>query len=215
MKRINFKKLAFIALLIGCIPFLMAQSRNDKNRDQREQKYGNQEPLHETFELPCMLYDDDEWYAASGFSRVKMGGDGERDFTVAINQLLQNCQQQLKMKIKGRYQAVIRDYFNQMDIDAKSSVGSHIESSGEMVIDQLIEDTRAECMEQTKIDEAGYSTLYMGILVKKAELVDKLVEGIQDSKDLSSDEKAKLRQDHEKFRESAFKVFDQDKKNNE
>ena len=145
MKNIVFLTAALI-FIVGGAADVSAQSRNDRNRAKREARYDKQKP-EETRELPCMMYDDDEWYVASGASRVKMGGDGGGLSTSIINALLQDCQAQLKMKIKGRYKAVVRDYFDQMDLDAKSTVAAHIESAGEMVIDAMLDDTREDCRE--------------------------------------------------------------------
>ena len=215
MKTVNFKNAFAIILFVFAASYfstLTAQNRNDKNRDKREVRYSKEGPSEKkTKEMPCMMYDNDEEYVATGMMRIKMGGSGEQNLTLQINKLLGSCQQQLKMKVKGRYQAVIRDYFEQMDMDAKSSAASRITSAGEMIIDQLLDDTREDCREIGETDEAGYANVYMGILIKKSTLVEKLVGGMQESKTLSSDEKEKLRQNESTFRESAFKVFDKDK----
>lgn len=211
MKTVNFKNVFIAALLMVAMitPALMAQSRNDKMREREEKNY---RPLEKkTYVQLCMRYDDDEWYAASGFVRILMGGKDAPEPTVVINKLLHDCQMQLKAKIKGRLQQVTREYCTQVDIDSRSSTGSLIESESELVVDQMIDDTREDCREMGDMDEAGYRILYMGIIVKKSDIIDKLVDGMQESKTLSSDEKEKLRQNESKFRESAFKVFDKDK----
>ena len=212
MKTINLKSTVTLLLLIFAFSALSAQnsrhSRNDRNRDRE----GKAVVMEATTEQPCMRYDTDEYYAASGWARIKAGGDGERDQTLQINKLLGSTRQQLKQKIGGRYQAVVHDYFEQMDIDAKSSAASRITSAGEMIIDRMLNDMEEDCRQFGEIDEAGYRNVYIGILVLKTELVDKLINGMQQSKTLSSDEKEKLRENESKFRESAFKVFDQDKK---
>ena len=216
MKTVYFKNLFVATLLVfvtSHFSTLMAQSRNDKNREKREVRYDKEGPSEKkTKEMPCMMYDNDEEYVATGMMRIKMGGEGEKNMTLQFNKLLGSCQQQLKMKVKGRYQAVIHDYFEQMDMDAKSSAASRITSAGEMIIDQLLDDTREDCREIGEVDDAGFANIYMGILIKKTTLVEKLADGMQESNLLSSEEKEKLRQNESKFRESAFKVFDRDMK---
>ncbi|GHT07654.1 hypothetical protein AGMMS49525_16830 [Bacteroidia bacterium] len=207
MKMINFKTVFVVALLCLGSTTAMAQSRNDRNRQEREKREIEHEKNRKTVTLPCMMYDDAEWYVASGVSRINM-----KDLnTTAINKLLSECQQQLKLKIKGSYKSVVHDYLDQMDLNAKSSVGSHIESAGEMIIEQLLDDTREDCREQSPVEDDGFISLYMGIMVKKADIVDKLAKGLAESNNLSQSEKDLVRKNEDKFRESAFKVFDQDK----
>jgi hypothetical protein len=212
MCKVNFKSKWIVLLLIlgmGSAQVLPAQSdRNAAAREMRDKRMQKDEKHRKTETMPCQLYDTDEEYTATGVSRINM-----RDLnTAAINKLLRDCQEQLKMKIKGRYQAVVRDYVDQMDLDAKSAIASHIESAGEMIIDRFLDDTKEDCREQTEVDDAGYIYLYMGILVKKADLVDKLVDELTESKNLSQSEKDLVRKNEDAFRKSAFKVFEQDGK---
>jgi hypothetical protein len=212
MKRSLFFAIVLL-LVVGNIDYMKAQSRNDRNRAAREKRYESQKP-EKTRELPCMMYDDDEWYVASGASRIKMGGDNGGLSTAAINKLLGECQQQLKMKLKGPYKAVIRDYFDQMDLDAQSTVALHIESAGEMVINQMLDDTMVDCQELGEVDDAGYAMLYMGIQIRKSDIVEGLVNGMQKSEGLSQEEKSLVRQNESALRESTFKEFDKDKETN-
>ena len=153
----------------------------------------------EVGEDPCSLYDDDEWFTAFN-SKSGVKGDPE-----LANALLANCQQQLRMKVKGRYQAVMRDYFNQTDIDSQSSEASHIESAGEYIIDRFLNDTQEYCRRTSDPDEErGTIIMYMSIRVRKKEMVDRLASGLSEDKEL------KVRFDEKKFREEAMKVFQED-----
>jgi hypothetical protein len=154
----------------------------------------------EVGEDPCTIYDDENWYTA--FNQ-KEGIKGDPQLA---NTLLRLNQEQLKMKIKGRYQAVVRDYFDQMDFNAQTSATTHIESAGEMVIEQILNDTR-ECCRKTSVPDkiSGRIIMYMAIKINKKDLVEKIATGI------SNDKEAKVRFNEEKFRESAMKVFENDK----
>ena len=202
----NLTVVALIILGLGSMQIANAQSRRENRiiaTEKRAEKNGVLDKKAK--EQNCFLPDDDEYYTASGMMRVKMGGNdmGEKDFTIQKNKLLETCQQQLQMKFKGSYKAVVRDYFVQMDIDSKSSVASKIESAGEKIIEQVINDTEAVCEEYGEMDETGYAMLYMGIQMRKSAVVEQIAKG------LSGDEQLKVRFDEEKFRESAFKVFEQ------
>lgn len=207
MRTIRFFVVALL-MVVG-IQSLCAQNnrrgRNDRMRD-RENELRQTE---ETTIQPCMRYDDDEYFAGSGFTRVKAGGDGERDYTLVINKLLNSVRQQVKQKIGGKYKAVVRDYFDQMDYGDKSSAASHIESAGEEVIDSFLGNTEEDCRTFGEVDDAGYQNIYIGILVKKSDLVNSLLEGIQEDDDVPANIKQQVRQNEKAFRDSAFKIFEQ------
>lgn len=207
MKTLRFFLISLI--MIVCVQSMYAQSNRSGRNDRMRERENNLRQTEETTVQPCMRYDDDEYFAGSGYTRVKAGGDGERDYTIVINKLLNSVRQQVKQKIGGKYKAVVRDYFDQMDYGDKSSAASHIESAGEEVIDRFLGDTEEDCRTFGEVDEAGYQNIYIGILVKKTDLVNSLLEGIEEDKDVPSDIRQQVRQNEAAFRESAFKIFEQ------
>lgn len=196
-------------LMLASIQSLYAQSNRSGRNDRMREREKDRRETEETTIQPCFRYDDDEYFAGSGFTRVLVGGQGERDFTLVINKLLNSVRQQVKQKIGGQYKAVVRDYFDQMDYGDKSSAASHIESAGEEVIDRFLADTEEDCRTFGEMDDAGYQNIYIGILVKKSSLVDALLDGIAEDKDVPADIKQQVRQNEKAFRDSAFKVFEQ------
>lgn len=207
MRTIRFFLLSLL-MVVG-IQSLCAQSNRSGRNDRMRERENNLRQTEETSIQPCMRYDDDEYFAGSGFTRVKAGGDGERDFTLVINKLLNSVRQQVKQKIGGKYKAVVRDYFDQMDYGDKTSAVSHIESAGEEVIDRFLGDTEEDCRTFGEVDDAGYQNIYIGILVKKTDLVNSLLNGIEEDEDVPADIKQQVRQNEKAFRDSAFKIFEQ------
>lgn len=203
----KMKQVLLFALIFSTIAPIHADNRSNRNSRMRDQE--DTELTEKTTTQPCMRYDTDEYYAASGWVRVKMIGDGERDYSIAATKLLANLRQQVKQKIGGKYKAVVRDYFDQMDVDDKFSAASHIESAGEQIIDTYLNDTEEDCRQLGAMDEeTGFANLYMGILVRKTELVESIVDGLQESDQVPNDVKAQVKANEKSFRESAFKVFD-------
>ena len=196
-------------LMVVGIQSLCAQSNRSGRNDRMRDRESNLRQTEETTIQPCMRYDDDEYFAGSGYTRVKAGGDGERDYTLVINKLLNSVRQQVKQKIGGKYKAVVRDYFDQMDYGDKTSAASHIESAGEEIIDSYLGNTEEDCRTFGEVDDAGYQNIYIGILVKKSDLVNSLLEGIQEDDDVPADIKQQVRQNEKAFRDSAFKIFEQ------
>jgi hypothetical protein len=195
--------------MIASIQSLYAQSNRSGRNDRLRERENNLRQTEETTIQPCMRYDDDEYFAGSGYTRVKAGGEGERDYTLVINKLLNSVRQQVKQKIGGQYKAVVRDYFDQMDYGDKISAASHIESAGEEVIDRVLGNTEEDCRTFGEVDEAGYQNIYIGILVKKSDLVNSLLDGIENDKDVPADIQQQVRQNEKAFRDSAFKIFEQ------
>lgn len=202
------KNIAGLIICIVLAQIAFAQSNRDNRNNRMRDRESDKQFIQETYLQPCQRYDDNEYYAASGFIRVKAGGEGEKDFTLLINKELNSLRQQVKSKVGGKYKSVVRDYFDQMDIDSKSTEASHIESAGEQIIDQFLNDTEEDCRELGPIDDSGFQNIYIGILVRKVELVEKLVDGLENNNSIPSNEKEQLRKNEDAFRESAFKAFD-------
>lgn len=150
-------------------------------------------------EMPCQTYDDADWFYATGVKRFKASQTNLTPTT-----LLRSTRQQLLQKLQGKYQQVIDDYFDQMETEDGEYARQHIESAGRQVIQQLINETYEVCRKQTQIPDAeGYLTMYMAIKVSKKEVVEKTVNKI------SGDQQLKVRFNEKQFRDSAFKVFEE------
>ena len=193
-------KFSIILVLIACVAQVMyAQTPQDSLLAELARRKAIDAGAYET---QCTIYDDDQWYTA--FNQ-KLGVEGDPQLA---NSLLRTCQEQLKDKLAGKVQAITTTYFDQMDIDSKSSEASHIESAGEQIIDQILNDTEEDCREFSKPDDSGYQNIYIGILVRKVQLVEQIIDGLENKSNLPADEKEQLRKNENAFRESAFKVFE-------
>lgn len=168
-------------------------------RKRAEAEAAEHAKLTATVEMPCQSYDDADWFYATGARRFEMN---RINTTPAA--LLRSTQRQLLDKLKGAYKQVTRDYFDQMDTEEGSYEREHIESAGEKVINQLVNETHEVCRKQTAYPDAeGKYTMYMSIRVSKKEIVEKVVD------EISEDQQLKVRFNEKKFREDAFKVFEE------
>lgn len=150
-------------------------------------------------EMPCQIYDDAEWFCATGVKRYKAN-----QINLTPTALLRSTRQQLLQKLQGKYQQVIDDYFDQMETEDGEYARQHIESAGRQVIQQLINETYEVCRKQTSFPDAqGFYTMYMAIKVSKKEIIEKTVDKISDEQEM------KTRFNEKKFRDSAFKVFEE------
>lgn len=180
-----------------------AKAREQAQRDAAAREAAEEKQISKmeaTSKLPCELYDDDEWFTAFGSRLMKQPN-------TAASALLRSLQRQMREKLSGEYKQVTRDYFDQMDTEEGSYEREHIESAGQMVINQLVNETREFCRERSKYPNAdGIHTMYMSIRVSKKEIVEKVINTI------SEDQQLKVRFNEKQFRESAFKVFEDENK---
>lgn len=151
----------------------------------------------EATEMPCQMYDDDEWFYATAMRQVKANS-----INTAVTATLRAAQQQMRQKLSAQYRAVTRDYFDQMDTEEGSYERSHIESAGDLVVRAMINDTYEVCRKNTEPDENGNMMMYMTIKASKKKFLDNAVN------ELSKDKELEVRFNEKQFRDSAFKVFE-------
>lgn len=148
-------------------------------------------------EMPCQMYDDDEWFYATGMRQVKANS-----FNTAATATLRATQQQMRQKLSALYRSVTRDYFDQMDTEEGSYERSHIESAGDLVVRAMINDTYEVCRKNTDPDDNGNMIMYMTIKASKKKFLDTAVNA------LTKDKELEVRFNEKQFRDSAFKVFE-------
>ena len=199
----TFRILGLLMTIALCNMISYAQTPSDIDFDYLNMVADGTNNLNEkAHEKPCTLYDDDQWYTAFN---EKIGVEGDPQLA---NSLLRTCQEQLKDKLAGRVQAMTNTYIDQMDTENGSYEREHVEGASQMIVDQIINETREYCRkERPSIYEKGKIILYMSIRVKKQEIVERIVEGIK------NDTESKVRFNEQKFRDAAFKVFEEDKTN--
>ena len=213
------KKVMFIGatMLLGMMMIAMpadAQTRKEKKAAKRaewehKQKIREMQRQREldsianlsketTVDVPCWMADDDEWFYATIQRQFK-----QSSMNTAPTATLRSAQMLMRQKLSSVYRAVLRDYFDQMDIEEGSYANQHIESAGDMVIKATINETYEVCRKQTKPDENGNIIMYMTVKVSKKKFVKDVVQKISD------DEQLRVRFNEQKFRDSAFKVFEE------
>ena len=146
---------------------LEAEREAERHAGKREQEYLRSQ---EANYAPCYEADTEEYFTGHQQRLMPLSY-----VSTQATSLLRSAQQQLRQKIKGAYKQVVRDYFDQLDIDDKFTAASHIESAGEMIIDEFINNTQETCRKQTRPDASGKVTLYIGIKVSKEEIVRDIV----------------------------------------
>ncbi|MBQ9439926.1 MAG: hypothetical protein IJU35_04975 [Paludibacteraceae bacterium] len=179
----------------------LEQEKQAAKQAQREAEEEQIRKMNMVAEMPCQTYDDADWFYATGVKRFKASQTNLTPTT-----LLRSTRQQLLQKLQGKYQQVIDDYFDQMETEDGEYARQHIESAGRQVIQQLINETYEVCRKQTQLPDAeGFYTMYMAIKVSKKDVVEKVVDTI------SHEQEMQVRFNEKQFRDSAFKVFEENK----
>ncbi len=165
-------------------------------------------PFGETYEMPCTVFDDDDWFAATGIS------NGPRTRMDVVQQAaLTNGQNIIRQKMKHAYQGMVSDYSNYIGNNKGTDADIHIESAGDQIIDAVVNDTRAVCGPKFSApDDKGQVNCFLAIKISKKELASKLADKVEDM--VSKDEEMRIRFQESNFRDKMNEKFKAFKENN-
>ena len=189
------KKISLSIIMLTVVVFMSASCKSTQKTVEVKAPISSQTNV-DVYDVPCWMADDDEWFYATVQRQFK-----QSSINTAPTATLRTAQLLMRQKLSSVYRAVLRDYFDQMDIEEGSYANQHIESAGDLVIKATINETYEVCRKQTRPDENGNVTMFMTIKVSKKKFTNDLVQKISD------DEQLKVRFNEKTFRDSAFKVF--------
>lgn len=189
------KKISLSIIMLTVVVFMSASCKSTQKTVEVKAPISSQTNV-DVYDVPCWMADDDEWFYATTQRQFK-----QSSMNTAPTATLRSAQMLMRQKLSSVYRAVLRDYFDQMDIEEGSYANQHLESAGDLVIKATINETYEVCRKQTRPDENGNVTMFMTIKVSKKKYTNDLVQKISD------DEQLKVRFNEKTFRDSAFKVF--------
>lgn len=190
------KKVSLLIPMLTIIVLTMSSCKSSQKPIEAKAPVTSQANV-DVYDVPCWMADDDEWFYATIQRQFK-----QNSMNTAPTATLRSAQLLMRQKLSSVYKAVLRDYFDQMDTEDGSYANQHIESAGDLVIKSTVNETYEVCRKQTRPDENGNVVMYMTIKVSKKKFTQDLVQKI------SEDEQLKVRFNEKKFRDSAFKVFE-------
>ena len=143
-------KKSIILTLLVCVAVLMMAACASGQQKSAGSKTTLQFALfNESWELPCQMYDDDDYFAAVGMAAGSIDQKVELQKTA-----LGNAQDICRQKVKQEY----------WDID-----------EGGRIVDTFINNAQAKCVKYSNITEDGKIEVYVGIRISKRELAEKIV----------------------------------------
>ena len=161
-------------------------------------------PFGEVYELPCNVFDDDDWFAATGIAN----GPRTRMDVIQLSALT-NAQSIIRRKMQHAYQGIVSDYGNYIGNNSGTDADVHIESAGDQIIDAVIKDSRAVCGPKFSAPDAkGQVNCFVAIKISKKEIAGKLADKVEDL--VSKDEEMRIRFNESNFRDKMndkFKAF--------
>ena len=194
------KKYFMLAMCVGAL-ISCGGSKNAINHNTSRMPQTTN-PFGQTYDLPTFEADTEEFFAATGIaegSKSRMG--------VLQQAALANAQSLIRQKMKHAYKGMVSDYSNYMGIDNSTKAKTKMEQGGDQIIDAIINDTQAQSIKFSGVDEKGNVTCYVAVRISKKEVADKIAQG------LSEDEELKLRFQEEKYRKYMRERFKEYKEN--
>ena len=158
------------------------------------QTQATQNPFGQTFKLPCAEYDTKTEFAATGIYRGSMNQKGQLQMYA-----LQNAQQIVRMKAKHAYKGMVSDYSSSLGNNQGNDIESKIQMAGDQMIDVILNDTEATCIEFGAVQADGHIECYVGIRVSKQEIAEKVSKTVANK--LSEEEKMRIGFNEEQYRE--------------
>jgi hypothetical protein len=209
----SIKKLVLKLVVVSAIASVLVSCGGSKSQSpssstsgstqpqQADVSGGGGNPFGEVYEVPCNVYDDDDWFAATGIA----SGPRTRMDVLQMTALT-NAQNMIRRKMKHAYQGLVKDYSNLIGNNQGTDADIHIESGGDQIIDAIVNDSRATCGPKFSAPDAkGQVNAYLAIKISKREVANKLADKVEDM--VSKDEELRIRFQESNFRDEMAKKF--------
>lgn len=134
-----------------------------------QHKYDDNNPFDTSFEAPCQVYDDDDYFAATGIYRGSASQKGE------VQKLaLANAQDLCRMKMKHVYKGKVNDFSQSRGNNMGNDIEIKVSKEGEQIIDAVINETQAKCAKFSGVSSDGMVESYVAIKIPKMDMDKKM-----------------------------------------
>ena len=175
----NTNVLKIVASICTCMVMLSCGSNKVV---QSGKKYTN--PFESgTYELPCAVYDDEEYFAATGIAYGLATKKAELQ-----HQALINAQNRVYLKLEHAVTGELRSYYESIGTDVGTDFDTYADSPVKRAIMGVVNATSESCTAFSGVDEKGNIEYYVAIKISKK----KVAEAVSDA--LSQSEKESIRQ---------------------
>jgi hypothetical protein len=143
-------------------------------------------------ESPCTVFDDDEYFGATGIA----SGPATQKGTLQLA-ALSNGQNMIRRKMEHAYKGLVEDYMEHVGANPGSDVEARTIGGGNQVIMGIINNTGHHCLLFSKEDAKGNVECYIGIRISKRTVVDAVTDAVAGN--LPQKEKEDVRQRADEF----------------
>lgn len=155
---------------------------------QSEKKYTN--PFESgAYELPCAVYDDDEYFAATGMAAGPATQKGILQMTA-----LKNGQDMIAMKMQHAVEGEIMGFFESIGSNEGTDVDTQTLGGINNIIMGIVNETSHCCLKFSGVDAKGNVECYIGIKIPKEDIANAVADN------LSQNKKEDIRNRAEEFR---------------
>ena len=204
------KKFTFVSMIVFVLFMVACGSEPQRSAGNSSTPAASQNPFGQTYNTPCEMYDDDDWFADTG---IAMGSYKQKG-TVQQNALT-NAQDLCRAKVKHAYKGMISNFAQTHGNNNGSDIINKVSRAGDQIIDAVINDTQAKCKAWGSVDSDGMIEAYVGIKIRKRELSEKIAQEVKNV--LTEDEKTRIDFKEDEYRkqmDDRFEKYKEEKKNN-
>ena len=194
------KTIVFNALVSVCACVLMISCGGNKQIVQSEQKYTN--PFESgTFELPCAVYDDEEYFAATGIASGPASQKGALQMTA-----LKNGQDLIAMKMQHAVEGEVMSFFESIGSNEGTDIDDQTIGGINNIIMGIVNNTSHCCLRFSGVDSKGNVECYIGIKIAKQDIADAVADNLsqnkkEDIRNRAEEFRKKLAEDLKKYKE--------------
>ena len=167
---------AVFSVVSACAFMLMISCGGSKQAAQSGKKYTN--PFEAgVFELPCAVYDDENYFAATG---IASGPATQKDRLVL--DALTNAQSQVQMKMEHAVMGEVKSYYESIGSNEGTDIDDRTENGIKRAIMGVVNNTSYCCLKFSGVDEKGNVECYLGIKISKNEISEAVSDNLSQSK---------------------------------
>ena len=201
------KKFMFVSIMV--FVFFMAACASDQPKTANNAPAGSTNPFGDSYEAPCQVYDDDDYFAATGIYRGSMNQKGELQSFALVN-----AQNICRQKAKHAYRGMVSDFAQSHGNNRGNDIETKISRAGDQIIDIVMNDAQAKCVKYSAVGPDGMIEAYVAIKIPKRELAGKMADEVKNV--LTDEEKTKIDFHEDEYRkqmEDRFEKYREEHKN--
>ena len=192
----------FYSVLMVLFAFFVTACASWQHKSDSNTRVNSTDPFDDSYEAPCQMYDDNNYFAATGIYKGSVEQKGElQKFALA------NAQALCRMKVKHTYQGMVSDFSQSYGNNRGNDIETKISQSGDHIIDAVINDTQAKCVKYSNVGTDGTIEVYVAIQIPKIDLAQKLAYEV--GKLLTNKEKTRINFHENEYIKQTIKRFEE------